>query len=310
MDSSTGQFLSDVLTGLRNRPRTLPCKYFYDEAGSALFERICRLEEYPLTRTELALMHQHAGEIAGLLGAHCLLIEYGSGSGEKTEMLLERLIEPAGYVPVDLSRAFLKQTVDRLAGRMPRLTARPLHADFTQCLTLPTEFGPAARRAVYFPGSTIGNFTPDEAVALFRQAATLCGPGGAMVVGADLKKDPAQLHAAYNDREGVTAAFNLNLLTRINRELRADFRLDRFWHYAPYRPTNGRVEMYLVSRCTQKIHVADQEFAFTEGESIQTEYSYKYNRDDLRALAEAGGFRLARLWMDEPRTFAVAYLTC
>jgi L-histidine Nalpha-methyltransferase len=309
MQSSIEPFRTEVLDGLRNRPRTLPCKYFYDEAGAALFDQICQLEEYPLTRTELGIMRQHASEMADLLGPRCLLIEYGSGSGTKTELLLEQMVDPAGYVPVDLSQSFLDRTAATLSMRFPKLATTPLHADFTRPIILPLQAS-GARRVVYFPGSTIGNFTPDEAVALFRQTATLCGHGGAMLLGADLKKDPALLHAAYNDHAGVTAAFNLNLLTRISRELGADFQPDRFWHYAFYQPIDGRMEMHLVSRCRQKVHVAGHEFDFAEGESIRTEYSYKYSADDLRRLAEAGGFRLVRLWTDGKRTFGVGYLVC
>ncbi|HZU37837.1 MAG TPA: L-histidine N(alpha)-methyltransferase [Gemmataceae bacterium] len=303
-------FLGDVLAGLHRVPRTLPCKYFYDQVGAGLFEQICTLPEYYLTRTELALMHQHARPMADLLGPRCLVIEYGSGSGVKTRLLLEQLVEPAGYVPVDISSAYLERTAEELAQRFPHIPVTPLCADFTQPLVLPAQSAGAARRIVYFPGSTIGNFTPEEAVTLFRQTAALCGPGGALLLGVDLKKDPAVLHAAYNDRQGVTAAFNLNLLARINRELGGNFDCADFWHYAFYQPVEGRIEMHLMSRRAQRVRIVGETFDFAEGESIRTEYSYKYSAPELRRLARAGGFQLAHLWTNDAKTFAVAYLVC
>jgi dimethylhistidine N-methyltransferase len=301
-------FLSDVLRGLRSSPRQLPCKYFYDDTGSQLFEQICRLDEYYLTRTELAIMQRHAGEMAALLGSRCLLFEYGSGSGAKTHLLLDHLEQPAGYVPIDLATQSLRRTAEVTTARYPGLPVVPLEVDFTCPFEPPAVERPVARRVVYFPGSTIGNFTPAEAVELLQRTARLCGPGGSMLLGADRKKDPAVLHAAYNDRQGVTAAFNLNLLTRINRELAANFALERFWHYAFYAPGEGRIEMHLVSRCRQDVMVADEVFSFAEGETIRTEYSYKYTLDDLEAIAAPAGFALRQLWSDEPNAFSVVYL--
>ena len=301
-------FRADVLRGLRATPKELPCKYFYDEAGSRLFEQICELDEYYLTRTELALMHQHAVEMADLLGRDCLLIEYGSGSSTKTRLLLDHLRNPAAYVPVDLAREHLEQSAQALAAEYPRLNILPLYADFTRPLPLPPNGKPVARRVVYFPGSTIGNFTPEQTVALLRQTAQLCGSGGALLLGADLQKDPTVLHAAYNDRQGVTAAFNLNLLVRITRELGADFSVDHFWHHALYSPVEGRMEIYLISQRDQWAHVAGERFFFAEGEPICTEYSYKYTLAALGRLATAGGFQVGRVWTDERRYFAVLYL--
>jgi L-histidine Nalpha-methyltransferase len=299
---------ADVLRGLTSQPKEIPCKYFYDEAGSRLFDRICELPEYYPTRTELAIVRRHGQAMAAALGPNCLLIEYGSGSSIKSRLLLAQLETPAGYVPVDIAAAHLRHAATALGRRFVHIEIMPVCADFTRPLALPVPARPAARSVVYFPGSTIGNLTPDEAVALLKQTARLCGPGGGLLLGADLKKDPAILHAAYNDREGVTAAFNFNLLTRINRELDGDFRLDRFWHHAFYNPHAGRIEMHLVSRADQRVHVGGQSFAIAEGESIRTEYSHKYSRDDLRSLAVAGGFSVRRIWTDDRAYFGVMYL--
>jgi dimethylhistidine N-methyltransferase len=303
------EFLADVLRGLSGPVRTLPCKYFYDAAGSALFERITELDEYYLTRTELAIMRQHVAEMAGLVGEGCLLVEYGSGSSTKTRLLLDHLREPVGYVPIDLSEEPLRLAAGKIAADYPRVEVLPLCADFTQTLELSVPRRPPARRVVYFPGSTIGNFTPEETVLLLRQTATLCGSGGAMLLGADLQKDRHVLDAAYNDRHGITAAFNLNLLVRINRELGADFRTDEFTHSAFYNAAEGRIEMHLVSRREQQVHVGGATFAFTAGDTIRTEYSYKYRLRDLQELAEAAGFEVERFWTDDREYFSVHYLT-
>ncbi len=302
-------FRADVLRGLAVPAKELPCKYFYDDAGSRLFERICELPEYYPTRTELGIMRRHVGAMAAELGPDCLLIEYGSGSSVKSRLLLEHLQRPAGYVPVDLARTALVGSATALAGHFPDLDVRPVCGDFTRPLPLPALPRRPRRRVVYFPGSTIGNLTADEAAALLRQTARLCGPGGGMLLGADLKKDPAVLHAAYNDAQGVTAAFNLNLLARINRDLDGDFRLDRFWHHAFYNAPAGRIEMHLVSRTEQRVGVGEASFALAEGETIRTEYSHKYSPADLGRLAAAGGFAVRRTWVDDRRYFAVLYLT-
>jgi dimethylhistidine N-methyltransferase len=307
--SSTDQFRADVLRRLSAPAKELPCKYFYDEAGSELFERITELEEYYLTRTELAIMERHASEMAGLLGERCLLVEYGSGSSTKTRLLLDRLRDPAGYVPTDVSAGHLARSAEAIAGEYPQLEVLPLCADFTHPLELPAPRKHPARRVVYFPGSTIGNFTPDETVALLRQTAALCGPGGGLLLGADLRKDRRVLEAAYNDRLGVTAAFNLNLLVRINRELGADFVVEQFAHHAFYSAAEGRIEMHLISQREQRAHVGGATFVFAAGESIRTEYSYKYRLRDLHDFAEAAGFAVERFWTDEREYFSVHYLT-
>lgn len=305
----TGQFPIDVLRGLRAPAKRLPCKYFYDAAGSELFERIAELGEYYPTRTELAIMEQYAPEMADLLGRRCLLSEYGSGSSTKSRLLLDHLLDPAGYVPIDVSGAHLHRSALALAEAYPEIEVLPLCTDFTRLRELPVSRKLATRRVVYFPGSTIGNFTPDEAVALLRQTAGLCGRGGGLLLGADLRKDPDVLEAAYNDQQGVTAAFNRNLLVRINRELGADFVVGQFAHRAFYNAAAGRIEMHLVSRRDQRVRLAGYAFFFAAGESICTEYSYKYCLRDLRDLATVAGFVVDRVWMDERKYFSVHYLT-
>jgi dimethylhistidine N-methyltransferase len=300
------QFRADVLRGLRSATKELPCKYFYDAAGAQLFEEICTLDEYYLTRTELAIMQRHAPAMAHLLGPNCLLIEYGSGTSIKTRLLLDHLSQPAAYVPIDISGVHLQETALRLRRQYPRLVIVPLCADFVDLPALPID--PKAHKVVYFPGSTIGNFTPGEATRLLRRTAQMCGPGGGLLLGADLQKDPRVHHAAYNDTKGITAAFNLNLLKHINRELDADFRLDRFWHHAPYNPREGRVEMYLISRERQAVHAADEEFILAKCEPIRTEYSYKYTMNDLADIATSAGFEVRQHWNDEQDYFTVQYL--
>ena len=308
-DTARAEFRADVLRGLRLPSKELPCKYFYDETGSKLFERITELDEYYLTRTELDIMRRHASEMARLLGRRCLLIEYGSGSSAKTRLLLDHLQQPAGYVPIDVACDFLGAATQALVKEYPALAILPLCADFTQALILPAPPKPAARRAVYFPGSTIGNFGPEQNIALLRRTAALVGPGGALLLGADLRKDQRVLEAAYNDAQGVTAAFNQNLLVRINRELDADFTVKDFSHRAFYNAAAGRIEMHLISRRAQSVHIAGEKFLFAPGESLRTECSYKYTLDDLRDLAQAAGFAVERKWLDERKYFSVIYFT-
>jgi dimethylhistidine N-methyltransferase len=307
--TGASSFRADVLRGLRSIPKSLPCKYFYDEMGSELFERITALEEYYPTRTELAIMRQYAPEMAALLGNRCLIIEYGSGASIKTRLLLDHLRNPAGYVPIDVSREFLHRSARSLASEYPEIEILPLCADFTASLKPPRPELQPARTVVYFPGSTIGNFTPGEAIALLRRTAVLCGPAGGLLIGVDLQTDPDRIHAAYNDRDGVTAAFNLNLLRRINRELDGDFAIDQFSHRAIYDPLERRVEMYLVSDQSQRAAVGNAEVFFAEEEAIRTEYSYKYDHRALALLAARGGFTLRRMWSDDRTCFGVFYLT-
>jgi len=296
-----------VLDGLRRSPRAIPAKFLYDARGSALFDAICELPEYYLTRTETAILTDCAPEIARLAGPGCALIEFGSGSSVKTRLLLDAMPDLAAYVPIDISRQHLDVTAARLRGDYPALPVRPVCADYMTLAALPPGVG-AARRIGFFPGSTIGNLTPPEATAFLRRARALLGEGGALVLGADLKKDPQRLHDAYNDSSGVTAEFSLNLLRRINRELGATFNLAAFAHEAFYDPGHGRIEIYLRSLAAQSATVAGHAFEFAEGERVHTEYSYKYDDADIDALASSAGFTIVRRWTDPGRLFAVIYL--
>ncbi len=302
-------FLQDVIQGLRAPLKSIPCKYFYDEQGSCLFDQICDLDEYYPTRTELAIMREFGEEIAACLGSDCLLIEYGSGSGTKTRILLDHLREPAAYVPIDISREHLTRSTTDLARTYTSLHVLPVCADFTREFTLPAVSRPASRKVVYFPGSTIGNFAPGEARRFLARIADVCGAGGGLLIGVDLKKSPDILERAYNDRKGVTAAFNLNLLARINRELGADFALDHYRHQAVYNRSSGQIEMYIVSLRDQVVHLGGQEFAFAEGDRILTECSCKYGLDEFARLAASVGLNVERAWTDDQRLFSVQYLT-
>lgn len=300
-------FLTDVLAGLSRPHKGLPCKYFYDAAGSRLFDRITELEEYYPTRTELAIVRAHAAAMADRCGSHTLLIELGAGSLVKVRLLLDELDRPAGYVPVDVSGEYLRAAAKELGNGYPGLGIYPVVSDFAGPFEVPHVA--AARRVVYFPGSTIGNFDPVEADALLRNIARLAGPGGSLLLGVDLRKDPAVLERAYNDTRGVTAAFNRNLLVRINRELGADFDPARFRHLAYYNIERSRIEMHLVSAMTQEVQVGDQVFVFRAGESIHTENSYKYDLAELDRRAAACGMRVDATWTDKDRYFSVLYLT-
>jgi L-histidine N-alpha-methyltransferase len=295
-----------VIAGLSLPQKALPPKYFYDARGSRLFEAICRLNEYYPTRSELALSRASIGAIARFARKGSTLIEYGSGESLKSRLLIEAL-RPSTYVPVDISGEALRGAAARLRRRFPWLQIHAVHGDFTQPLKIPMAGArsSSSRRVVYFPGSTIGNLTPQEAHAFLRMTRGQVGPHGAMLIGVDLQKDANVLHAAYNDAKGVTAAFNLNLLARINRELGGDFRLRRFRHYAFYNPTLGRIEMHLVSLAKQVVNIGDYRFAFEAGESIHTENSYKYSVDEFRSMARSAGWRPQRLWSDARGLFSV-----
>ena len=296
-------FREDVIAGLSLPQKVLPPKYFYDAHGSRLFEAICRLKEYYPTRAELALTRGHMGEIARFARQRSTLIEYGSGESVKSPLLIEAL-RPAAYIPVDISSDALRRAAAKLQRRFPWLRIRPVHGDFSQPLKIPVAQA-KGRRVVYFPGSTIGNLTPEEAHAFLRMTRGQVGPNGAMLVGVDLKKDANVLHAAYNDAPGVTAAFNLNLLARINHELGGDFDLRRFAHYAFYNPLAGRIEMHLVAREAHLVNIGSYRFSFDRGESIRTENSYKYSVPEFERLALSAGFQAAKCWTDSRRWFGV-----
>lgn len=303
----TDRFRADVLAGLSGPRKRLPAKYFYDAAGSRLFDRITAQPEYYPTRTELGILRARAGEMAARCGPRCLLIELGAGSLTKVRLLLDRLDRPAGYVPVDVSGDHLRAAAAALADDYPALAVVPVAADFTGPFALPGV--PAARRVVFFPGSTIGNFDPPAADALLRRVVRLVGPGGGLLLGIDLRKDVAVLERAYNDAAGVTAAFNRNLLVRINRELGADFDPAAFRHAAFYDRDRSRVEMHLVSAAAQRVHLGGAAVDFRAGESIHTENSYKYDVAEFAGRAGACGLRLADSWTDARDYFAVLFLT-
>jgi len=300
--------LDEVIRGLRSPQKELPCKLFYDEVGSDLFEQITQLDEYYPTRSEARIMRDAAAEIAARLGPDVLLIEYGSGSSTKTRILLDHLERPAGYVPIDISREQLQRSADKLAHAYPHLKVEPVCADYTAPFELPLLGARSGRRVAYYPGSTIGNFVPEDARRFLARIADMSGPSGGLLIGVDLKKDPLMLHRAYNDALGITAAFNLNILRRLNRELGADFALDQFRHYAFYNPVFARVEMHLVSLKEQVVHVGKLRIRFDRGESIWTEGSYKYNLHEFAQLAFAAGWRVKQVWTDDRMLFSVQYL--
>jgi dimethylhistidine N-methyltransferase len=298
----------EVLRGLRGSPKTLPPKLFYDATGAELFERITTLPEYYLTRTELAILREHVDEIAELAGPRCALVEYGSGAGVKVRLLLDALDAPAAYVPIDISHEQLARVSGELAAEYPAVSVRPLCADYTATLQLPP-LPTDARRLAFFPGSTIGNFHPAEAAAFLRRIRRTVGPDGALVLGVDRRKDARALDAAYDDAAGITAAFNLNMLTRLNRELGADFDLARWQHRACFDAEASRVEMHLLSLEHQLVHVGGETVSFRHGETIWTESSYKYDEERLEELVTAAGFTISHLWSDRDDRFWVAFLT-
>ncbi len=303
------QFLADALAGLKTKPKTLPCKYFYDQRGSQLFDEICELPEYYPTRTEAGIMADNVEEMAAVFGPDTLLIEYGSGSSTKTRILLDHLPHLAGYVPMDISREHLYRTAEKLASAYADLDILPLCADYTQAFTLPNACRPVQSRIIYFPGSTIGNFHRAEAAVFLKRIADVCGPGGGLLIGVDLRKSPDILNPAYNDAQGVTAAFNLNLLQRLNAELGADFAVDGFAHSAFYDAEIGRIEMHLLSLNAQTVHLGGETIHFAEDETIWTECSYKYSLPELAGMAASAGFEVRRVWTDADHKFSVQYLT-
>lgn len=304
-----GDEAAEILEGLRAGQKRLSPKYLYDQRGSELFDQICELPEYYPTRTELKLMDTHLGEIAGLVGPHASIIEFGAGSNLKIRKLLDHLIEPAAYVPVEISADYLLEQARDLARDYPNVHVQPVFADFTQPFELPEHPVAPERNLVFFPGSTIGNFTRAEARDLLEVMRIEAGENGALLIGVDLRKDPALLHAAYNDSAGVTAAFNLNVLERFNRELGADFDLEAFEHRAVYDEAEGRVEMRLVSRERQRATVAGEAVEFEAGEHIITEYSHKYSVEEFAALARTAGLRPKHTWTDARDLFSLHFLT-
>ena len=304
----TEDFLVEVLRGLKKTPKELPTKYLYDEHGSALYERICTLDEYYLPRLEVEIMERNIDEMVHLLGDRISLIEYGCGSCTKTRILLDNLPDLTAYIPIDISKEQLSNVSNELNLDYPELEILPVCTDFTGDFQLPIPEKYHKQKVVYFPGSSIGNFEPESARRLLARIAVVCETEGALLIGIDLAKDPEVLHYAYNDRQGITAAFNLNLLERINHELGGDFHPEQFEHRAFYNPDQGRVEMHLISLRDQTIHLNNTKISFERGESIWTESSYKYELSDFTRIANDAGFQVRRVWCDEQQWFSVLYL--
>jgi L-histidine Nalpha-methyltransferase len=300
--------LEDVLEGLSSNPKRLPAKLFYDAEGSRLFDRICELEEYYPTRTETGIMQAGIGEMARIIGADAAILEYGSGSSTKTEILLAGLESPASYLPVDISRDHLLMSAARIASRHPCLNVLPVCADYTQEVPELHAYAREHRTVVYFPGSTIGNFDPEHAQAFLRSVSEAVGPAGGLLIGVDLKKDPDVLIAAYDDREGVTAAFNMNMLRHINHQLGTVFDVGAFRHEALWNDAEGRIEMHLRASRRQSISLGGTSFVVEAGESIVTEHSHKYSVEGFSLLAESSGFESSRVWIDPQELFSVHYL--
>jgi L-histidine Nalpha-methyltransferase len=303
------RFLAEALVGLTARRKRLSPKWLYDERGSALYERICEVPEYYPARTELGILERHAPAIAAALGPGALVFELGAGVGRKTELLLRALDRPAAYLPVDICAEPLARGAAALAARFPRLEIHPVVGDFTDSVRLPAVATPWSRRVSFFPGSTIGNFDPPQAVAVLRHMAREAGPGGALVVGVDAPKDRDTLERAYDDAGGVTAAFDLNLLARMNRELGARFRLSAFRHRARWDARRSRVEMHLVSLTDQVVELAGHRIPFRAGESIHTESAYKWGARAFDSLAARAGWRPHRSWFDDRGWFSVRLYT-
>lgn len=288
--------------------KTLPCKYFYDERGSQLFTEICEQEEYYLTNTEMELLRNHAQDIAKIIGKGASIIEPGSGAGEKIQTLLRALDEPNCYIPLDISEEILQESANIIASAFPEIEVKPIQVDFTANVELPELNASHNKRLVFFPGSTIGNFNQEEVVEFLGKLRSMAGQGGSLLIGVDLIKDKEVLEAAYDDKNGVTAEFNKNLLHRINDELNADFDPNAFVHNAFFNDEESRIEMHLTSQQDQSVQIQDKTFDFVEGETIHTENSYKYSVSGFITLAQDNGFELEKVWQDENELFGLFYL--
>jgi dimethylhistidine N-methyltransferase len=302
-----GDIRAEAIDGLRQSPKKLPCKYFYDALGARLFEAITELPEYYPTRTELGIMSRSVHEMAEAIGPHATLVEFGSGVGLKTQKLLDALINPSGVVLIEISRAALEASAYKLADRYDDIEVIAVCADYTQTLRLPRPNRPSARTVAFFPGSTIGNFTHPEAISFLGRVAELVGQGGGLLVGIDRRKDTEVIENAYNDSLGVTAAFNLNILRRLNQS-GANFDLSRFRHHAPFLEDEGRIEMRLISEVEQTVRVGTSSFSLRAGEHIVTEHSHKYDLPQFEEMARSAGFRLTKHWSDAHDWFSVCFL--
>ena len=301
--------LAEIIAGLRQPQKEISPKYFYDERGSQLFDAITHLPEYYPTETELGIMHDNIDELADLVGEQASLIEYGSGSSRKTRELLGHLHKLAAYVPVDISEDHLEASAEKTRSEFPDLEVLPVVADFTKPFALPSPRIVPLRNVVFFPGSTIGNFTKEDAQDLLDVMFEEAGENGAMLIGVDLQKNPEIIERAYNDSAGLTAEFNLNMLAHLNREFGFDFDVDAYSHSARYDEEEGRMVIELISNRDQVVSVGDERIEIAEGEAILTEYSHKYTLEGFAAMAEAAGFRVAKVWMDAERLFSVQYCT-
>ena len=311
MESTTqtvAHMREEVLQGLKNSYKTLPCKYLYDERGSELFDQICDLDEYYPTRTELKIMEDNLDDILKAIPDNSVLIELGSGSSLKTRLLLDNHPNLAGYVPVDISEEFLLETVEKLRSRYSNIPIIPVVADYTHPFEITDLQISHDHIVVYYPGSTIGNFLPSLAETFLKQISSICESDGGLLIGVDLEKDANVLEAAYNDSKGITAAFNKNMLVRFNRELNADFDIENFEHKSVYNKALGRVEMHLISTTEQDIHIGDEEIHLKKGESIHTENSYKYEIGLFEEMARSAGFETAKVWTDDRNYFSILYL--
>lgn len=306
-EHSAAAELEEILEGLSRPQKALSPKFFYDSRGSILFDAICELPEYYLTRTELSIMQMHIDEIVGLVGPQASLIEFGSGSSQKTRMLLEKLDRLAAYVPVDISRDHLLSAAESLAADFPTVEVWPVLADFTQPFELPNPSVMPLRNIVYFPGSTIGNFSPKKAHSLLQVMHVEAGKDGALLIGVDLQKDTAIIERAYNDEAGVTAEFNLNMLSRINQEFGANFNLNLFGHSAIYNEKYDRVELNLISECEQLVRIGGQSIHFDKGEALLTEHSHKYTLEQFCGMADSAGFDVHKVWTDPEQLFSIQY---
>lgn len=299
--------LNEVIKGLSKQQKLLPSKLFYDEKGSKLFDKICELEEYYPTRTEIKIMSDNIEEITSFIGDDCILVELGSGSSVKIRLLIDHLPSLVAYIPVDISAEHLLKSAENLKADHQKLVVHPLVADYTKQFDLPKIAEPYKSIDAFYPGSTIGNFTHDEAKSFLSRIAKTCGKGSGLLIGVDLKKDINILNAAYNDKKNVTAEFNLNILNHLNKLLGIDFNLDKYKHHAFYNEKFGRIEMHLVSKDKQVVQIEDYSFSFNEGETILTEYSYKYSLEDFKQIV-AGIYEVEKVWMDKNKMFSVQFL--
>lgn len=308
LEPAATKMQADVMAGLRRQPKSLPSQYLYDALGAQLFEQICELPEYYPTRTEAAIMHDNMAAIAKCIGPDALVIEPGSGDGRKSKLLLAGLAHPAGYMPIDISRTQLIGLANEVSGLFPELEVIPVCADFTDHPNLPQIEFTARRNIVFLPGSTIGNFHPDAAEDLLRQMQELAGTDGGILIGVDLAKSAKILEPAYDDARGISRDFARNYLTRLNRELGADFDLGQFDYEAPYNQSQKRIEMSLISRRDQTVHIGDEQVHFAQGERVLTEHSYKYDLQDLAKMGAGAGLRVVQVWTDAKQLFSVQFL--